>query len=196
MLKTSRDRHAHASWPASRSMSRYSQGVLARKLVNRPCSVRCSAVPAATIGSADVLQMSCSPVAAVLDHDLEAAGRAQALDRRRAEDVDQPPPDLVLKRRLQPGGDRVAGEPWLAPLVEVVEHARTSTPKFGALAFSRIDCPAMATVCVTPGCLPGDRLDLLHHRFGPLERGRVGQLHVDQQVALVLRRDEAGRASG
>ena len=39
--------------------------------------------------------------------------------------------------------------------------------------------------------LAGDPLDLLHHLLGPLQRRRVGQLHVDQQVALVLRRDEA-----
>ena len=42
----------------------------------------------------------------------------------------------------------------------------------------------------------GDAFDLGHHRCGPLERRRVGQLHVDEQVALVLRRDEAGRHAG
>ena len=36
-------------------------------------------------------------VAAVLDHDLEAAGGPQAVDRRGLEDVDQPSPDLALE---------------------------------------------------------------------------------------------------
>ena len=36
-----------------------------------------------------------------------------------------------------------------------------------------------------------DRLGLPHHRVGPLERRRVGQLRVDHDVALVLLRHEA-----
>jgi hypothetical protein len=36
-------------------------------------------------------------------------------------------------------------------------------------------------------------LDLLHHRLRPLQRRRIWQPHIDQQIALVLRRDEAGR---
>ena len=36
-------------------------------------------------------------------------------------------------------------------------------PKFGALAFSRIDWPAMATVCLTPGVLPAISSIVLHH---------------------------------
>ena len=63
-------------------------------------------------------------------------------------------------------------------------------PKFGALAFSRIDWPAMATVCLTPGMSLGDLLDVAHHLLRAAERSRVGQLHVDQQIALVLRRNE------
>ena len=66
-------------------------------------------------------------------------------------------------------------------------------PKFGALALSRIDWPAMATVCLTPAFLAGDLLDLLHHVLRPLRRRGIGQLHVDQQIALVLRGNEARR---
>ena len=38
-----------------------------------------------------------------------------------------------------------------------------------------------------------DRLGLLHDRIGALERGRVGQQRVDQQIALILLRHEAAR---
>ncbi len=66
-------------------------------------------------------------------------------------------------------------------------------PKLGALAFIRIDCPAIAMVCETPGSLPAISSTLLHHLLGPLQRRRVGELHVDQQIPLVLRGDEPGR---
>ena len=39
--------------------------------------------------------------------------------------------------------------------------------------------------------LSGDLLDPLHHLLRALHRGRIGQLHVDQQIALVLHGDEA-----
>ena len=64
-------------------------------------------------------------------------------------------------------------------------------PKFGALALSRIDWPATATVCLTPGVFQGDLFDALHDLAGPLHRRRIGQLHVDEQIALVLRRNES-----
>ena len=70
---------------------------------------------------------------------------------------------------------------------------RYSAPKFEALAPSRIDWPEMATVCLTPLVSQGDLFDLLHHVLGPRRRGGVGHLHVDEQVALVLLRNEAGR---
>ena len=65
--------------------------------------------------------------------------------------------------------------------------------KLELLACSRNDMPAKATVCATPGRFVGDLLDLGHGLLGPLQRRRVGQLDVDDQPALVLLRDEAGR---
>ena len=66
-------------------------------------------------------------------------------------------------------------------------------PKLGALAFIRIDWPAIAMVCATPSSLLASCLDVLHHLLGARQRRRVGKLHVHQQIALVLRGDEPGR---
>ena len=68
-------------------------------------------------------------------------------------------------------------------------------PKFEPLALSSIDWPVIACVILTPGrrCAIVSIWSIT--AVGPLLRGRVGQLHVDQQVAHVLRRDEPRRAS-
>ena len=41
--------------------------------------------------------------------------------------------------------------------------------------------------------MAGDLVDSLHHGDRTLQRRRVGQLDVDQQIAFVLARDETGR---
>ena len=71
---------------------------------------------------ADVLQLLQTQVAAVLDHDLEAAGRSQSIDRRSAEDRDQCVADLLPAALPQLGSDGVRGESRSAPLVEVLQH--------------------------------------------------------------------------
>ncbi len=60
-------------------------------------------------------------------------------------------------------------------------------PKLGALALSNSDCPATATVFLTPllcETMPSIRRIT---SLGPLGRCRIGQLHVDQKIAHVLR---------
>ena len=80
MRTSSIDTPRSLAW--ARSMTSSSHGVSARKLVNSPC--RCgSASPSSTTWSADFLQGRQAVVAGVLDDDLEAARRAQALDGRR-----------------------------------------------------------------------------------------------------------------
>ena len=89
-------------------MSRYSQGVLARKLVNRPCKPGVAVARGRRSGRLTRCSSSRPEVAAVLDHELEAAGGAQAVDRRRAEDVDHARPRTSsLQRSLQLRGDGV-----------------------------------------------------------------------------------------
>ena len=61
------------------------------------------------------------------------------------------------------GGDRVAAtargscRSWNSSSITYIE------PKFGALAFSRIDCPAMADRVLDARRLAGDLLDPRHH---------------------------------
>ena len=68
-------------------------------------------------------------------------------------------------------------------------------PKLELLACSRNDMPAMATVCATPGVSRAIFSTCASDVLGALERGRVGQLDVDDEPALVLLRDEAGRGA-
>ena len=68
-------------------------------------------------------------------------------------------------------------------------------PRFGALAFRISDWPEMPTVCSTPGRVVRNLLDAGDDRLRPLDRGGIGQLHVQQQVAFVLLRNEAGQCA-
>ena len=65
-------------------------------------------------------------------------------------------------------------------------------PRLGALAFRISDWPETPTVCSTPGMLAGQRLDAGHDPLRALHRRGVGQLDVEEQIALVLLWDEAG----
>ena len=65
--------------------------------------------------------------------------------------------------------------------------------KLGLLACSRNDNPEMETVCATPGVLRAISSTCATARLGPLQRRRVGQLDIDNQPALVLLGNEAGR---
>ena len=99
---------------------------------------------------------------------------------------------LTRRRELlaQPGHDVVGVQPGAC---RSSNGSRTMNiePKLDALACSRNDMPAMATVCATPGVSWAICYDLRHRLLGPLQRRRVGQLDVDDQPALVLLRDEA-----
>ena len=175
-------------------MSRYSQGVLARKLVNSPCRLGLVGSPRPRSLRRPLAGLQAA-VAAVLDHDLEAARRAQAFDRRGPEDVDQPVLDLFLEAPSA----AVPRGPSPRQLAARCDHgsrraSRTWPRSSGALAFSRIDCPAMATVCLTPVVVPWAMASMCcMTRCVRSTEAASGKLHVDQQIALVLRRDEAGR---
>ena len=129
-------------------------------------------------------------VAAILDDDLEAARRAQPVDRRRLEDVDHALRDMSPEACLQVGGDGVAGQvPARARSSKVVEHD--------------VHGAEVGRVGVQQDRWPGDGDGVLDARASagrsprsgritsprPLERRGIGQLHVDQQIALVLLRE-------
>ena len=92
-------------------------GDLVRLLLERSSSAR-QAVDLLT----DLLEFGERVVPRILDDDLEPAGRAEPLDRRGAEDVDDRPRHLFLQSLLQRLGDRIAGEFRRPAVLEVVEH--------------------------------------------------------------------------
>ena len=139
-------------------MSRYSQGVSDRELLNRPCS------PGVLVAAgddlvADPLQLAQAEVAAVLDDELEPAGRAQPLDRRGAERRHDGPADLVAGSALAARA-AMASADWSGPVRSANALSMTYIePRFGALAFRISDWPEMPTVCVDPGRVAGGLLD-------------------------------------
>ena len=66
-------------------------------------------------------------------------------------------------------------------------------PKFELLALSTNDCPGNRQRVLDARNSAGDLLHFVGHGDGPLERRRVGQLDVDDQVALVLLGNESDR---
>ena len=139
-----------------------------------------------------MLQGRQAETAAVLDDELEAAGDAEARDRRRAVHGDLGLLDLRGPFAAQLGHDgRVAQLPG-SRRSSKGSSTMNIEAKLGLLACRINDSPEMATVCATPGVFRAIRSTCCHGFLGPLQRRRVGQLDVDDQPALVLLRDEAG----
>ena len=65
-------------------------------------------------------------------------------------------------------------------------------PRLGALAFRINDWPETPTVCSTPGMRWARDSMRAITRLGALDRGGIGELDVEEQVPLVLLRDEPG----
>ena len=142
-------------------MSRYNQGVLARKLVYRPCKpVRLLAEFDPLLGLR--LQRGQASVAAVLDDDLETARRAEAVDGRSAEDVDLGVRDTVLQRRLQARGDGIAGQILRCALMEIVQH-HVHGAEVRRVGVEQDRLAGDGDGVLDAGILAGDVLDLLHH---------------------------------
>ena len=59
--------------------------------------------------------------------------------------------------------------------------------------FRRSPCQARVRGVGHARVLAGERADLAHDRLRPLERRAVRQGNVDEEVALILLRDEPGR---
>ena len=113
----------------------------------------------------DVFDLLRAQVAPVLDHDLEAAGGPQAVDRRRLEDVDQPVPDLVLERRLNLGRDHRAGQPLVGPMMKVVEH-HVHRAEVGGVGVHQDRLAGDGHGVRHARQLARQLLDALHHRAG------------------------------
>ena len=135
-------------------------------------------------------------VAGRFHHQLEAAGVAQAVHRRRPEDEHAGLRDLALKP-LRGAGPRWRRRSATGPRRSWNGLRMTNMePKFELMAFRTNDSPGMASVWATPGVSRAIFSTCVGHLDRALQRGRVGQLDVDHQVALVLDGDEpAGDAA-
>ena len=175
-----------------RSRSTNSCWLLARKVVLTPCSSgRCRALARNALTAASVARGS--PRAAVLDVELESAGRAQAGDRGRVDArrrCRRAAPANWAFSRLSVSNDSSFAILALVEGLQQPEHDR------GAVVLLAVD-EAVAV----------DRADVLHRRVleqdllqlrgepaGHLQAGRVLHLRDDEEVALVLVRHEARRA--
>ena len=126
---------------------------------------------------------------AVLDHEVEAAGRAQALDRRRLEDRHPRVADLLGEPALELPGQADGPQLGRGPVVPLLEdHERGG----GVGLVDRVDgVVAVEDQHVADAVeLPGDLADAPGGPAGRLAGRAVGRLHDDDQVALVLGRDE------
>ena len=130
-------------------------------------------------------------VVGVLDDDLEAARRAQALHRRGAKEIDHGVGHLAVEALLQRLGDGVGLEFRPGPVLEVIEH-QIERAEVRGIGVQQDRLAGDGDGVLDALGFQGDLLDALDHLVGARHGGGVGELHVDQQIALVLLRDEAG----
>src|SRR5205823_5484525 len=114
---------------------------------------------------------------------------AEAVHRRRSEDEHPGLGDLTLEPLAELGRDRLRAQLRLPALVEraQADECRAEVRADGV----EDERPArVANAVIDAGCFQGDLLDFRHHRSRALQRGRVRQLYVDDQAALILAGDE------
>ena len=130
--------------------------------------------------------------AAVFQLQLEAAGRADALHRRRREHHDEGFLDAgeLLVQLLR---DRAGAQVRALALVEVGFSDTNTMPELELLVKPLIDRPGNCDGVLDARLLGDDVAHLADHLLGAVERGAVGQLREADQVLLVLRRHEAAR---
>ena len=131
--------------------------------------------------------------AAVFHHHLEAAGIAQPVDGGRPKDAHTGLAHLFAQPLAQRDGDVVARE--AATLFKGLEdHIQRAIVRGVGAQQQRLARDGDRVAHPLGG--PGDGLNFAHHSLGALHAGAVGQLHIQQQVAFVLGRDEAGGGMG
>ena len=167
---------------------------MALKLLNRPTSPGWLLPLPTTLATAPC-RASQPGAATVLHLQLEAAGAAQAVDRRGAEDAPPAPPgsrgNACRSRSATAFGAqlRVAGA--LLERLEDDEHAAD----VGDVGAGQDRVAGHADRVADALGLQGDRRSCASMTASrALQAGAVGELGVDDQVALVLLRDEARRA--
>ena len=129
-------------------------------------------------------------VAGGFHHQLEAARVAEAAHGRRAEDDHTGVQDFLLEARAETAQDGFAVQPCPSSFVERLEDdEHGAVVRAEGVQHERL--PRDSHGVSNPGRLQGDLLGCPGHLGRALQRGRVGQLDVGQQIALVLRGNEA-----
>ena len=188
------ERHALAPEPRPGRCRRRAAARSSRKLVNTPASCGCwLAWRDQRLARPEQLDARPAPPRSSQLH-LEAAGGPQPVDRRRREHGDE----RLLDRReacvQAPEPRRDPESSGRSALVERLEHDEHDR------RVGRVDEPVRprgrrtATVCATPGCLPGDARPSSGCTASVRSSDAAsGSWTIDDQVPLVLRRDEPVR---
>ena len=128
---------------------------------------------------------------AILDLQLEAADRAQALNRRRREDRDVRVLDrrelLIQRRPRSRSAERVFSKFGSSKS----RSATNAMPTFGALTKPLTERPGERDRVRDAGLGQHDVRHAADDLLGPIERRGFGQLRERDEVLLVLLRDEA-----
>ena len=128
---------------------------------------------------------------AILDAHGEAAAGADAGHGRRRNDDDEGALDC-REALAQVGGDGGGGQALLQAHLRLVEH-RKQRRRIAGLRARRAREAGKAGDADDAGRIQRDPLDLAHHMGGALQRRGARQLHGDDDVAAILRRNEALR---
>ncbi len=148
--------------------------MLARKPLNRPIRPGCW-LPLTTTLSAWALERAVVDVAGRLDHELEAARIAQAVDRAGSENVDPGLGDLALNRsrsRAMIASAPCAGSRRCRGTSSSITNAE---PRLEPMALRTNERPGLPRVCATPGVSRAIVSILSHHlgRAAPARPSRA-----------------------
>ena len=138
-----------------------------------------------------VVERGAAGAGEILDLELEAAGRAETVDRRRVEAQRE---GVGNGEQLWPHLRRPAFEALCSgPRSSHGLRIANSTAEFDCAALVRKLRPLMKPAISTPGVACRMSRTCLRDRVGALERGAVRQLDDDEEIALILDRQEGRR---
>ena len=133
------------------------------------------------------MQGTVTETGAILDHQLHATRRAEAAHGRRRNGDDARLFDGA-QTLLQCGRGGEGGGPVQA-LLKRIQHGEHGTG-LAVVAEGRARESGEAHGVLESRCVQHGTHDLLHHRIGASDGGAVGQLHVDDEIPLILIRDQ------
>ena len=150
-----------------------------------------SVIPGLQGGGGFVVESFEAETAAIFDVELEAADGAETLNRRRREDGDEGFLDGA-ELLIQVGGDGVGGEFGRFALVEGLERGEDNTG-IGAIGETVDGETGKGDGVLDTGVFHGDVGHFANDIVGAIESGAVGELRESDEIAFILRGNEARR---